>query len=746
MKIYPLIISTFLIITGPLIAQNYIWPTNTGHYLSSSFGEYRPGHFHSGIDIKTNYRTGYPVFAVANGYIWRVRTSSSGYGKAVYLKLDDGNLAVYGHLDEFNPFLNAYVKAEQLLLKRYQTNIYFKENEFRVFQGDTIAFTGETGTKHPHLHFEIRDRNNRLINPLNTNLKITDYTIPTIKAIAVVPVNTTSRINGQPSAQIYPVNYIHKKLFSVADTIRVSGPVGIEIKTHDTVRGVPNFYNPYGIRLIIDDSLFFHVQYDSFDFEETHLIKIDRDFQLANWRLGNFNRLWFDDCSKNLRFYTQSPGNGILNLDHGQHSFVIEVYDRYMNTSTVNFSVLSVSPFEPILKNVDFSDNGLNIVFDVDTADSISVQAQWVSKEGTFQNFARVDSVFTDSANLFVRTSDSSAMPGDILKLVLGSAKKNNSRTFFFNPDLSPQMNISPPQITFVHNSKTFLCRAAFIQIAECLPSFFIQTLSDFIECPVFPSDPVTYTSDAIPLSMFDTIIAFEWRYNRSPENILRTPVKFMVATPGNSAENMSPDSVLSVAFLTSSVYDTLVTWINRASMSGNTAVSAISDLYTIFPLEQPLKSDILLTIKLPVGTEDLEKIGLYQLDKDEWNFLGNQLNPEQTTITTYTGKFGSVALLSDREPPVISDIFPGNGGRFRSPDILYISAIATDNLSGIKDDTSIAVQMDKRPIYVEYNAPKDHIRYKISGNLAAGQHTLTITVTDQANNSTEKSSTFTVY
>jgi len=296
MKIYPLIISTFLILAGPLIAQNYIWRTNTGHYLSSSFGEYRQGHFHSGIDIKTNYRTGFPVFAVANGYVWRVRTSSSGYGKAVYLKLDDGNLAVYGHLDEFNPFLNAYVKAEQLLRKRYQADIYFKENEFRVFQGDTIAFTGETGTKHPHLHFEIRDRNNRLINPLNTNLKITDNTIPTIKAIAVVPIDASSRINGRPTIQTFPVNYIHKKLFTVSDTIRVSGPVGIEIKTHDTVRGVPNFYNPYGIRLSVDDSLYFHVQYDSFDFEETHLIKIDRDFQLGKWGLGNFNRLWFDDC------------------------------------------------------------------------------------------------------------------------------------------------------------------------------------------------------------------------------------------------------------------------------------------------------------------------------------------------------------------------------------------------------------------------------------------------------------------
>ena len=434
MKIYSIIISTFLIIANPLFAQNYIWPSNTGRYLSSSFGEYRSGHFHSGIDIKTNYRTGYPVFAVANGYVWRVRTSPFGYGKAVYLKLDDGNLAVYGHLDEFNQFINAYVKAEQMIQKRYRTDIYFDENEYRVSRGDTIAFTGETGTKHPHLHFEIRNSNNRLINPLNTNLKITDYTIPTIKAIAVVPSNTSSLINEQPTAQIYPANYIHKKLFTVSDTIRVSGPVGIEIKTHDTVRGVPNFYNPYGIRLIVDDSLYFHVQYDSFDFDETHLLNVDRNFQLRQNDLGNFHRLWYGNYSKDLRFYSKSPGNGILNLAPGQHSFRIDVYDRYMNTSTLGFKVMSVSPFEPILNNISVTGAHINILFDVDSTDSISVEALWVNNQGNYQIDANIDSVFIDSTSFFVQVSGLNAKPRDILKLVLVSVEKNNSRVFFFNP------------------------------------------------------------------------------------------------------------------------------------------------------------------------------------------------------------------------------------------------------------------------------------------------------------------------
>ncbi len=39
---------------------------------SASFGEMRPNHFHSGIDIKTDGAEGKPVVAVASGYVSRI--------------------------------------------------------------------------------------------------------------------------------------------------------------------------------------------------------------------------------------------------------------------------------------------------------------------------------------------------------------------------------------------------------------------------------------------------------------------------------------------------------------------------------------------------------------------------------------------------------------------------------------------------------------------------------------------------
>ena len=40
--------------------------------LNGNFGESRPSHFHSGIDIKTQFKEGLNVFSSAEGYVSRI--------------------------------------------------------------------------------------------------------------------------------------------------------------------------------------------------------------------------------------------------------------------------------------------------------------------------------------------------------------------------------------------------------------------------------------------------------------------------------------------------------------------------------------------------------------------------------------------------------------------------------------------------------------------------------------------------
>ena len=77
----------FALLLSPvfLYSQDYIWPTNASEYMSSSFCEFREGHYHAAIDIKTWNTEGYPCYAIADGYIKRIRVSPFGYGKVPYL-------------------------------------------------------------------------------------------------------------------------------------------------------------------------------------------------------------------------------------------------------------------------------------------------------------------------------------------------------------------------------------------------------------------------------------------------------------------------------------------------------------------------------------------------------------------------------------------------------------------------------------------------------------------------------------
>ena len=103
------------------LPQDYfVNPLDIDLKLSGTFGELRSNHFHSGLDIKTNQRTGANVHAAASGYVSRIKIERYGYGKAIYITHPNGFTSVYGHLSKFNDEIEAYVKAIQYKKKIQQ--------------------------------------------------------------------------------------------------------------------------------------------------------------------------------------------------------------------------------------------------------------------------------------------------------------------------------------------------------------------------------------------------------------------------------------------------------------------------------------------------------------------------------------------------------------------------------------------------------------------------------------------------
>ena len=101
-----------------------------GARLTSGFGS-RWGTVHAGIDFAAPMRT--PEKAAMDGVVLEAGPAS-GYGLAVYVQHEDGNVTVYGHMDEILVAPGQVVRA-----------------------GDTIALLGNRGqSTGPHLHFEVR--------------------------------------------------------------------------------------------------------------------------------------------------------------------------------------------------------------------------------------------------------------------------------------------------------------------------------------------------------------------------------------------------------------------------------------------------------------------------------------------------------------------------------------------------------------------------------------------------------------
>ena len=189
---------------GPVRAPQYFPPLDRPPLdpplrLSASFGEYRPGHFHAGLDFATGGRVGLPVYASLPGSVVRVRASGTGYGRSVYLQADDGRLLVYGHLDAFDEPLASFVAAVQDSSGEYEQDLWPDPARFRMSAGQRLGWSGRSGTDAPHLHFEVR-RGDVAYNPLLAGVSVEDTSSPAIRRVALVPVRTHADASweGQP--------------------------------------------------------------------------------------------------------------------------------------------------------------------------------------------------------------------------------------------------------------------------------------------------------------------------------------------------------------------------------------------------------------------------------------------------------------------------------------------------------------------------------------------------------------------
>lgn len=205
---------------------SFIYPLDSVQQYISLFNALRDNHFHSGFDLKTQEKEGFPILAADDGYVSRIKIQSVGYGKAIYIDHANGYTTVYGHLKNYAEPVSTWILNYQLAQKAFEFDYVFNTPKFKVKKGDTIAYSGNTGrSTGPHVHFEIRNTiTEHPLNPLLHGFGLTDTLEPRMEMLHVfVPAKNQPELLQSWVIQPEKINRSTKP-FTYTDTIFVAAP------------------------------------------------------------------------------------------------------------------------------------------------------------------------------------------------------------------------------------------------------------------------------------------------------------------------------------------------------------------------------------------------------------------------------------------------------------------------------------------------------------------------------------------
>jgi len=339
-----LVSSVLLIITilsnSFIFAQEYQAPLNFRMLLSGTFGELRGNHFHSGIDIKTEGVEGQKVYAIEDGYVSRIKVSTWGYGKTIYLTHPEtGHTSVYAHLQKFSAKIDDLVKKEHYKKESFEINFFPNKEAIKISKGEIIALSGNSGgSSGAHLHFEIRNtKNEHPINPLQFGFKIDDAIAPTLNKLKIYAFDGTN-IDGHRKSQIINIKKTNKK-YSIDKTPTINGAFGLGIFTYDKLNDSNNKNGVYSIKLYIDSIICYEFKVDELNFSTSRYINAHIDYCEKKESKNKYHRCYKLPHNK-LANYSHLINNGIIAFnDNTIHSIDLLVNDIAGNTSTLSFKV-----------------------------------------------------------------------------------------------------------------------------------------------------------------------------------------------------------------------------------------------------------------------------------------------------------------------------------------------------------------------------------------------------------------------
>jgi len=313
-------------------------PLDTVISLVGNFGECRPNHFHSGIDVRTYGRENFAVRAIEDGFVSRIKVEPGGFGNAIYITHLNGYTSLYAHLNRFFPELEEYVRRRQYESKSWKQDFKLAPHEFTVRKGSFIAWSGNTGSSEgPHLHLEIRDtRTEAPLNPLLFYRHLADTKPPIIKWLAVYD---GKRSLYEQTPQQLPVSQKGKIARLRQDTVKVASDLAfLGFGGDDFMEIATGTLGIFEMRMHVDGQPWFAWQMDDISYDVTRYMNA-----VADYKVKKNGGPWIQLCHRlpndQLTIYRDfRDSKGLIDLrDAKPHKVKLEFFDTKGNMTLLEF-------------------------------------------------------------------------------------------------------------------------------------------------------------------------------------------------------------------------------------------------------------------------------------------------------------------------------------------------------------------------------------------------------------------------
>ncbi|MBN1895182.1 M23 family metallopeptidase [bacterium] len=705
---------------GSVLSQGLLWPTDAGRILSATFAEFRPGHLHAGIDIKTWGRSGYRCFAVDSGSVSRIRTSPYGYGKAVYFRLQDGRTCVYAHLLKFSHVLDSLIREEQDKTGRYETDLWPQPGSLKFEKGDILGYTGSSGTKDPHLHFEVRDAANRPFDPLTLGFPVKDTAPPVLESLLVSPLAYGSSVNGDFVPCAYGLLQSGPGTYRLRDTVQVWGTLGFAVAGYDPMDGASNRNGAKAMRFYVGDSLLFAAEYAWFDYGISGQSVLEWDYRILRTAGRHFRDLYIHP-ENDLPFYSRP----------GVRNGTVQACDPGDDGSGDPSPGASASALRRTARRIPMPSSLQTGDSPQQVAGSFNpfASGSYGIGRGNWTFLAEVSDYSGNCSRIsgVMRAWPASEPDGKAVRPVVkqngvfGTAA-GGLKTRFFDDYLY-----------FRWTPDTGTVFRAFLKLTVPDGRSAVMPMMRHSGGWWFYALPL---SGMLPDHLF---AAVETRFKNGTAGSEDRTIGLHAAYPGRPMLIRSEDNRFRIFFDRDVLYQPV--WgqvlMDTVRVSGMGQIAGYRLDYNDVPLRRP--AEVFMDTGGDAG--DTDRIGIYTCEAGgapEFRGdkkLGNWISADAKAL-------GFFALIRDTVPPSLSGIRPvfGAESATRKP---MISAFFRDDLSGIQAEDQYQFWLDGSRLVVEYDPGKGRGFHRPQRPLNTGRHELEFIIRDRAGNETRRKSVF---